>query len=95
MRVIIPATPSCNKFRFVVDDAFPVQTHRGKAMTDTLDDLLSYYGAPELFPLAEELIAAKAGIDAAFERWEAANKAIAEGWRAIEERRAALSEAAE
>jgi hypothetical protein len=36
------------------------------------------------------LIAAKAGIDTALERWEAAIKARAEGWTALEDRRAAF-----
>jgi hypothetical protein len=65
-------------------------------MTDTLDDMLEYYGAHQLGPLADELIAAKAGIDTALDRWEKANRALAEGWIAIEAKRAATyQEAAE
>ena len=60
-----------------------------------MDDLLSYYGQPELAGLVQELISATASIDKAFERQEAAIRALAEGWQAIEDRRAALSEAAE
>jgi exonuclease VII small subunit len=54
-----------------------------------------YYAIRELGRLVQALIDADADADKALERWEAAIKALAEGWQGIEARRAALSEAAE
>jgi hypothetical protein len=60
--------------------------------TETIADLLSYYSQPELYPLVQELIAATADIDTAFERQEKAIKALSEGWQAVEAKRAAAYE---
>ena len=51
-----------------------------------------YYAISELEPLVEQLIAANADADAALERREAAIKALAERWTAIEAKRDAAFE---
>jgi hypothetical protein len=90
MRLLIPAfsANTSTNFRLVPSLSLSAQQQE-EGMTDSLDDMLEYYGAQQLGPLADELIAAKAGIDMALERWEKANRALAGGWTAIEAKRAA------
>jgi hypothetical protein len=54
-----------------------------------------YYALTELEPLVQEVIDTTADADSAIERREAAIKALAEGWQAVEAKRAAQYEAAE
>ena len=54
-----------------------------------------YYAISELEPLVQALKDADDDRDMALERWEAAIKALAEGWTALEGKQAALREAAE
>jgi hypothetical protein len=52
--------------------------------TETIQDLMAYNRQPELCPLIQELIAATAGIDTAFERRERAVMALTDAVNAIE-----------
>jgi hypothetical protein len=54
-----------------------------------------YYAIRELEPLVQTLKDADDDVDQALERQEAAIKALADAWTALEDKRAALSEAAE
>lgn len=60
-----------------------------------MESLSQYYAVRELEPLVEALVDAHGDLDAALYRWERAIKALAEGWVAVEDKRAALSEAAD
>jgi len=62
---------------------------------NVIEDLLPYYGQPELAPLVAELIEATNEIDRAFERQECAVKALTERFQALEDERTAKYAAVE